>query len=310
MATIYNHENYEITIDKKLDSVYVSFLDKTFYKLFEYNFLDTDVIQFKMNLDNFYKIIIKSFDALIDEDKETATIKINHSSRNINIIIHYTDYLEFNFELILNLNTDSNMSTKDLCIKKLEQKLDTVNKSYTEHIKSYKKLEQKFNQLEKFIDEFIELTINFSQAPLTIKMNTPIIELNINPSNKNIINYSNNVNDVCIVQIFNGAIFNTNFKMIKCHTLTINNMASNHFNYANLPLSITKLIIKGNTATTYFTQMDLPNLETIQLEQSTITAIHSSISHLKSVKTIRVTGCTSFIERELLLTNGYIFESY
>ena len=56
--------------------------------------------------------------------------------------------------------------------------------------------------------------------------------------------------------------------------------------------------------------MDLPNLETIQLEQSTITAIHSSISHLKSVKTIRITGSTSFVERDLLLTNGYKFESY
>ena len=111
--------------------------------------------------------------------------------------------------------------------------------------------------------------------------------------------------------MFNGnVLFNSNFKIIKCHTLTLQSMASVQFNYKNLPLSLKKLIISGDTTVAYFTQMNLPNLEIIQLENSKITTIHSSISHLKSVKTIRITGCTAFQERDLLLTSGYKFESY
>ena len=122
MATVFEYENYEISIDKKTDSVYIGFLDKTFYKLYSNNFLDTDVIGFNMTLDNFYKVITSSFNALIEEDEEIAIIKINHSSRNIILNIHYKEYLEFKFELCLNVNTDCSLNTKELCIKKLEQK--------------------------------------------------------------------------------------------------------------------------------------------------------------------------------------------
>ena len=346
MATIYNHENYEITIDRKSDSVYIGFLDKTFYKLFEYNFLDTDVIQFNMTLDNFYKVILTSFDALITENDKIATIKINHLSRNINLVIHYKFHLEFKFELILNLNTDSNMSTKDLCIKKLEQKLNTVQKSYTE-------LEQKFNQLEKFIDEFMELTItdNFIEGQWSIinsyviKINTPEIELflvTVAPATFNHLElnastlatsgllqkfqsmtlypkYTDNKcvhyrGNLCRIPILstNQIIFNSNFQMIKCYTLTINkDIPLNDLNNLKfLPLSLTKLIIRNDATMQHFSQLKLPNLETIQLENLTIKNIRSSISHLKSVKTIRITGCSNFVERDLLLTNGYKFESY
>jgi hypothetical protein len=343
MATIYNHENYEITIDKRSDSVYVSFLDKTFYKLFEYNFLDTDVIQFNMTLDNFYKVILTSFDALIKEDDETATIKINQSSRNINLNIHHKYHLEFKFELSLNQNTDSSLNTKDLCIKKLEQKLNTVQKSYTE-------LEQKFIQLEKFLDEFMELTItdNFIEGQWSItnsyviKINTTEIELflvTVTPAtfNHQVLNsstftvigqiqqfqsmtlypkYTDNKcvhyrGNLCRIPILstNEIIFNRNFQMIKCYTLTINkDIPINNLKY--LPFSLTKLIIRNDSIIQYISQLKLPNLETIQLEKLTIQKIHSSISHLKSVKNIRITGCSNFVERDLLLTNGYKFESY
>ena len=53
--------------------------------------------------------------------------------------------------------------------------------------------------------------------------------------------------------------------------------------------------------------MLLPHLETIQLENTEITTIHSSISHLKSVKQIHVTGCSNFQDRDILLTKGYTF---
>ena len=144
----------------------------------------------------------------------------------------------------------------------------------------------------------------------SIKINTPIIELYLVPSDNNHRNQITLIN-ICRIPMFNGnVLFNSNFKIIKCHTLTLQSMTSVQFNYKNLPLSLKKLIISGDTTTTYFKEMDLPNLEIIQLEGSTITTIHSSISHLKSVKTIRITGCTGFQERDLLLTSGYKFESY
>ena len=58
MATILNYENYEITIDRKSDSVYLEILDIRFYKSYKHDYLDTDVIQFNMTLDIFYKVIL------------------------------------------------------------------------------------------------------------------------------------------------------------------------------------------------------------------------------------------------------------
>ncbi len=317
MAT-FNHKNYEINIYKKLDCISLEILDTQFYKQFSKNFFDTCLLEYKMTLDNFYKIMIKSFEALIDEDTDIATIKINHSSSDIILLIHYTEYLEFNFELKLCLNTDNSLSTKELCIKKLEQNIIRLEKKHNDTSKEFN---LQLNQLEKFINDFMELTItdsfscgNYSfNESYVIKMNTPIIELyraGTSDNNNSFINKTSG--NLCRIPILDShnVKFNTNFKMIKCHTLTIASISSIDFNYSNLPLSITKLIIKGDTVLNYFSQVNLPNLETIQLEQSTITAIHSSISHLKSVKNIRVTGCTSFQERDLLLTNGYKFESY
>jgi hypothetical protein len=309
MATIFN---YEIFIDNRSDSVYVGFFDKILYELFEYNYSNTDVIKFNMTLDNFYKIMIKSLDALIAKDKKTATIKINQSINNINLIINYTDYLEFNFELNLNKNTN-NMTIKDLYIKRLEHNFNTVSKSYTELEHEFNQSEKFIEELEKFIDEFMELTIinfNFNSTwniSLVIKINTSIIEL-YNEINDNFcIQYTDNLCKIPILS--NHQIeFNTNFKMINCHTLTINNIKN--LSFENLPLSITKLIIKGDTSIINFNQINLPNLETIQLEQSTITTIHSSISHLKSVKTICISNCNDFNEIDLLLKHNYKIESY
>jgi hypothetical protein len=301
MAIISNYENYEISLHQKTDSVYIQFLDKQFYKIYSNNYLDTDILQFNMSLDIFYKVLLTVFKALIDDKKEVATIKINPSSRNIILNIHHKYYLEFKFELRLDLNTDNSLGAKDLCIKKLEQNIDTLRKEH--------------NTLQKFIDEYMELTITnyFTNNSIndwySIKINTPIIILNcVSTMNGQVIG----LNSTCYMPIMNNnsMTFNSNFKMIKCHTLTLQSMASVSFNYSNLPLSLKKLIIYGDTTITYFSQMDLPNLEIIQLESSKITTIHSSISHLKSVKTIRITGCTAFQERDLLLTSGYKFESY
>jgi hypothetical protein len=160
-------------------------------------------------------------------------------------------------------------------------------------------------------DNFIFGSHSFNES-YVIKMNTPIIELyNANgaDNNQEFIKYANRE---CRLPLLNNnkIKFNSNFKIIKCHTLTIIDIDNRDFNYENLPLSLTKLIIKGNTTILNFKKMELPNLETIQLESSNIQNIHSSISHLKSVKTIRITGCSAFQERDLLLTNGYKFESY
>ena len=251
-----------------------------------------------MSLDIFYKVLLTVFKALVDNDKTVATININPSSRNIILNIHHKYYLEFKFELRLDLNTDNSLGAKDLCIKKLEQNIDTLRKEH--------------NTLQKFIDEFMELTItdffvsgvgySFNES-YSIKINTPVILLRlIGAITQAYITLNGDTGNIPIINT-SAMQFNSNFKMIKCHTLTLQSMASVQFNYKNLPLSLKKLIISGDTTVAYFTQMDLPNLEIIQLENSKITTIHSSISHLKSVKTIRITGCTGFQERDLLLTS-------
>ena len=292
-----------------------------------------------MSLDIFYKVLLTVFKALVDNDKTVATININPSSRNIILNIHHKYYLEFKFELRLDLNTDNSLGAKDLCIKKLEQNIDTLRKEHNTLQKfidefmeltitdnslgakdlCIKKLEQNIdtlrkehNTLQKFIDEFMELTItdffvsgvgySFNES-YSIKINTPVILLRlIGAINQAYITLNGDTWNIPIINT-SAMQFNSNFKMIKCHTLTLQSMASVQFNYKNLPLSLKKLIISGDTTVAYFTQMDLPNLEIIQLENSKITTIHSSISHLKSVKTIRITGCTGFQERDLLLTS-------
>ena len=317
MAT-FNYKNYEINIYKKLDCISLEILDTQFYKQFSRNFFDTCLLEYKMTLDNFYKIIIKSFGALIDEDTDIATIKINHSSSDIILLIHYTEYLEFNFELKLCLNTDNSLSTKEFCIKKLEQNIIRLEKKHNDTSKEFN---IKLNQLEKFINDFMELTItnnfifgeySFNES-YVIKINTPIIELYFCGNEHKPMQRLEITDNLCRIPIKNyGHIFkfNSNFKMIKCHTLILNSVNEYNFNYENLPLSVTKLCIKAGTPINNFKKMDLPNLETIQLEGSNIQKIYSSISHLKSVKNIRITNCKDFNEIDLLFTHNYKIESY
>ena len=292
MAQIYEYENYEISIRKKSDSVYIQFLDKEFYKLYSNNYLDTDILQFNMTLDIFYTVINTAITAIIEEDEDNATIDIEQSSKYIKLDIHHKYYIEFKFELRLNLNTDTSLGAKDICIKKLENNIISLQKRHDE--------------LEKFINDYMELTV-FASGPsvFSMRINTP--EIIIVPTGTPQISINT---DLVYTLYVSNTQFHTNFKLIKCHTLTITNDANYRNIYDNLPQSITKLILKGHIAPTHMDLINLPNIKILQIESSNISNIHSNIKHLQTLKTIRMTNCTSFQERDLLLTNGYKFEVY
>ena len=128
MDSNYNYQNYDITIKKCSDSVYIQFLDKQIYKMYSNTFIDIDVIRFNMTLNIFYKIMITVFESIVKKDDDMATLEIFPSINNLKLSIHHKFYLEFIFELELNFIKEATLSAKDICIKKLEQKIDTLQK--------------------------------------------------------------------------------------------------------------------------------------------------------------------------------------
>jgi hypothetical protein len=326
MDTVYNYQNYEIIIKKCSDSVYIQFLDKQLFKMYSNTFIDIDVIRFNMTLNIFYKIMTTVIEAIIDEDDEMATLEIFPSMKNLKLSVHHKFHLEFIFELELNLIQEASLSAKDICINKLEQKIDTIHKEHEE--------------LKTFVDNYMELTItdNFNQIVIktrqvamynytmdkhlipnqsySIKINTPNIKI-IYFSNIEDLIYDVNkiIENTYVLNTSNLIKYNNNFKIVKCKTLTINNSTNDvikdyNFGYNNLPLSIITLIIEGYISTDNFKEMDLPNLETIKFKDCTgIESIYYSLSHLKSLKNIIINNCPKFQERDLLLTNGYNFRT-
>ena len=307
MDTIYNYNNYEIILKKCVDSVYIQFLDKQLFKLYLNTYIDIDVIKFTMgNLDMFYKVMMTVFESITNSD-DKAKLEIYPSMKNLKLSVHHKYYLEFIFELQLNLIQEHSLSAKEMCVKKLEKKVD--------------ELKVKHDSLQTFINDYMELTItdNFNygshyNTSYSIKVNTPNIKLTgVSP---NIYTYINTiVNNIYILHNHTSINFNNNFKMIKCQKLIIqndcNSVATNHnFSYNNLPLSITTLVIIGYIGITNFKQMELPNITTMEFENCPdVTQIYASISHLKSLKNITIKNCPKFQERDLLLTHGYNFQT-
>ena len=308
MDTIYNYNNYEIILKKCVDSVYIQFLDKQLFKLYANTYIDVDVIKLTMgNLDMFYKVMSTVFESLSNND-DKATLEIFPSMKKLKLSIHHKFYLEFNFELELNLIEEQSLNAKDMCIKKLEKSLNEITR--------------KHDELQTFINDYMELTItdNFNfihsyNLSYCIKINTPIIKIFGAPLNM----VNSTVNNIYILNTDGPIKYNNNFKMIKCNKLIIDN-TSNHngeggvknydFGYNNLPLSITILHIMGHIGTNNFKQMDLPDINSIEFENCPeIVNIYASISHLKSLKNITIKNCPKFQEGDLLLTHGYNFKA-
>ena len=305
MDSIYNYNNYEIIIKKCVDSIYIQFLDKQLFKLYSNTYIDIDVIKFTMgNLDMFYKVMMTVFESITNSD-DKAKLEIYPSMKNLKLSVHHKYYLEFIFELQLNLVQEQSLSAKDMCIKKLEKKVD--------------ELKIKHDSLQTFINDYMELTItdNFNQHNVNhnyiIKVNTPIIKIFDERLGQGHIN--NMVNNIYVLNTDGPIKYNNNFKMIKCQKLIIVNNTNGgikdyDFGYNNLPLSITTLVIIGYIGITNFKQMELPNITTMEFENCPeVTQIYASISHLKSLKNITIKNCPKFQERDLLLTHGYNFQT-
>ena len=167
MDTIYNYNNYEIILKKCVDSVYIQFLDKQLFKLYANTYIDVDVIKITMgNLDMFYKMMTTVFESLSNND-DKATIEIFPSMKNLKLSIHHKFYLEFNFELQLNLIEEQSLNAKDMCIKKLENSLNEINKEYL--------------QLEQSLDELNQIVIAYSKTKHhLLKIPSKEIPLDIN----------------------------------------------------------------------------------------------------------------------------------
>jgi hypothetical protein len=311
MDTVYTYQNYEIIIKKCSDSVYIQFLDKQLFKMYSNTFIDIDVIRFNMTLNIFYKIMTTVIEAIVDEDDEMATLEIFPSMKNLKLMIHHKFHLEFIFELELNLIQDASLSAKDICIKKLEKKLDTLLKEHEQ----LKTLRIEHNELKSFVDNYMEVSIyNITGIRMNIKINTSNIIIKPIPNINSVLTYPIIENNYTIIYYSDQYLYNENFKVVKCYELIIH-IPENGSNQSNifhtLPLSIKKLIIKGYINLEYLRgKNNLPNLETIMFENcSEITKIYEYISQIKTIKNIIIKNCLKFQERDLLLTNGYNFKT-
>jgi hypothetical protein len=313
-------ENYEITIDKKDDSVYVQLLDKQFYKLYSKNYYDIDVLDFNMTLDMFFKVLNTVFNALVDNNKENATIEIVPSSENIKFKIHHKYYIDFKFELCLVSNKDYILGPKEMCIKKLEKNIDKQKKDFDMLKKDFDVLNELYQVNKTFIDDHMSLVVSephiYNPNQYDSKGNPLQFEYehNLKISTKKIIfrNYENNKvlktidNSITTLNIDTGTgtKMTNSLTMINADTLEISGINYN-FGYKFLPLSLKTLVLHGSTPVTFLKETELPNLETIEIRSSGIINIYESIAHLKTIKNIVIAGSTAFLENGLLLTHGY-----
>ena len=342
MNLTYEHENYEIKINKMCDSVYIEFYDNKLYKTFSNTFLDTDIVTITgKSIDTFYTVMNTVFNALIDKDSDKSTLNIIYFNKQIKLDIHHKYYIDIKFELELNLNNENSLNDKNICLKKLEDKI--------------KSLEIKNNELTKYIDDLREF-IN-TNMDVSIDVNG-CIRIPFNSINITIDNYYNNkIYDVINenITISNGIMtrgesikinspinFNKNFCNINCCILTLisdeifvrfsseNTINSNrsgkgrwgsgkgrwgsghmgHERYLplnkledqHLPYSVETLNIYQYTKMYKF---ELPKLINLNLCTCTIEFIYDKIQHLKTLKNITINNCNNFKERELLISKGY-----
>jgi hypothetical protein len=149
MDTIYNYNNYEIILKKCVDSVYIQFLDKQLFKIYANTYIDIDVIKLTMgNLDMFYKVMSTVFESCITTNKDDkSTLEIFPSMKKLKLSIHHKFYLEFIFDLQLNLVEDEQ--------HRIELLMDKVQ--FKEITRLKKDLEESGTRLEKELDKLKEL---------------------------------------------------------------------------------------------------------------------------------------------------------
>ena len=301
MTSKYYWEDYEISLIKTSDSITIQILDTKLYKLYNKTYYDINIIEYCPNIDIFHTVLKTSFDALINDDNESAKISFQIKSSNLIIHIDHKYYVTFIFDLILDLDASTKLSAKDLCIKKLEDNLGILTKKY--------------NELEKFINDNMEVTICNMAHLYSIKLNTKEIIIFDQKTNVPELIFTNplKLNETCKINVSQayGTNFNINFKLIKCYKLTITSITWD-FGYQNLPETLTELIIEGSSSgfTSYIHLVKLKNLKQLEFKNCTdLITIYYQIKNLP-IKKIRMTGCSAFTERDLLLTNGYEFEVY
>jgi hypothetical protein len=309
MTTKYIFEQYEITLILTSDNVTINILDTKLYQLYRKSYKDIHIIEYCPNINIFHTVLKTSFESLVNNDITKADVNIRTSSSHLVIHINHKFYINFIFDLQLDLDKSNTLSAKDLCIKKLESNI--------------KSLTSNFNALKCFIDDYMEVTISdenyfinhsygLRNASFSIKVNTPEIELLFN-TNGSAFDYPtlHNKKQLCVIKCIDSTKFNENFKIINCNKLTINNY-NYDFNYCNLPESLTEITIKGSSSgfIKFIKTINLTKL--VQLDfigSNDLTTIYEDIKHLK-IKKIRMNSCANFRERDLLLTNGYKFEVY
>jgi len=316
MNQIYKHENYEIKINKMSDSVYIEFYDNNLYKTFSNTFLDIDIVTITgKSIDTFYTVMNTVFSALIDKDYEKSILNIILFNKQIKLDIHHKYYIDIKFELELNLNKEDSSNDKNICFKKLEDKI--------------KLLEIKNNELQNYIYNYMSINIaTCSQHNIFIPCNTHHIKfINYKSIGRKIeiINGNCIINSLCKNSFTDHKIklacFNKEFLGVKCKTLELELedctcYSEGKFRNENveekikiwsifesyLPLSVEKLII-NNYNNMY--KFELPNLINLELIDCTFEFIYEKILHLKTLKNITIQRCNNFKECELLISKGY-----
>ena len=327
MTLTFQNIKYDITIDKRTDSVYIEFYDKLLYKTFSNTFLDTDIITFNMSIKTFYTVmntVIKDYIKLDDgdednyedendeydktnnennEDNKKSILKIIISNKQMKLDIHHKYYIEFKFEIDLKLNIDNCLDDKFKCLKKFEDKIKKLEISNKELSDQLDKINNINNVVSICIASWLHNNNNYNilipyESPRIIIKNDNSLGPDICKISDEYIELSNHNNCTGIT-----IKFNKTFQGVKCETLElISNYIFKDWDNNHLPLSVTKLTIQGYSIMYNF---HLPNLINLELIDCSLEFIYKDILHLKTLKNITIQRCNNFKERELLISKNY-----
>lgn len=163
-SNTFDFEYYQITLVKEYDYLTIQYLHKILFKVYKKKLaiIDIENICSGLDLENFYKICLTSFESLTFDDSKSI-IKIFNMDNVIQVQINYINYLHFKFIFNIPLVETINMSSSDLIINNLQKKTNDLQKKTDDLQKKTDDSQNKINDLQNKIDDLESLINNMIQ---------------------------------------------------------------------------------------------------------------------------------------------------
>jgi hypothetical protein len=316
MSSTYKH--YDIEISQTKSECVIRIIDNKFFKLYQQSFdmFSIEGLGFH-TIDNFVKICIRCFNSITsngiqsidsDLDEQYSIVSFDDLNKLIRIEMYYKNMLVFNVPLEIPLIQDTELSGSEIVIQKLSQDIIAAKKQINVANHRMKLMRSELDNLIDCVEipvysEKITVSAEFGSGDthilkIIIPIKSPRIRIvsNTNTNAERVSTIINTDNEINIPNL-NGLM--TNFQLIQCDEMHINN---HHItNTENYPKSIKVLIF--NACWNFNTPLNIAhmqNLGTLKFENCPdLIHIYESIK-LLNIETVVIKNCPKFADSNIL----------